>query len=241
MLAHDFVGIKAGDVDGSADVNGYKARIRSGSRNINYQINSIAEGTYTIKLSSDDALDLMGLQFDLNLNGGDIAELNSEVFALNEGNYHISEDNVKVVLSGHTGVAVDDDSNILTITVNSKVEPSLTLSNNDYSNVVLADLSSEDVRLNRVFGEEELVTQVLQNQPNPFSSQTTIDFVLGKSQNVEFSFFNSAGQQVHRRTSFFNKGTNNLVVSRDDLNDSGVIIYRMKTEEGVITKKMIVL
>ena len=241
QLAHDFVGIKAGDVDGSADVNGYKARIRSGSRNINYQINSIAEGTYSIKLSSADALDLMGLQFDLNLNGGDIAELNSEVFALNEGNYHISEDNVKVVLSGHTGVAVDDDSNILTITVNSKVEPSLTLSNNYYSNVVLADLSSEDVRLNRVFGEEELVTQVLQNQPNPFSSQTTIDFVLGKSQNVEFSFFNSAGQQVHRRTSFFNKGTNNLVVSRDDLNDSGVIIYRMKTEEGVITKKMIVL
>jgi len=240
-LAHDFVGIKAGDIDGSADVNGFKALIRSGSSNINYQINSIADGTYEIKLSSADALNLMGLQLDLNLNGGDIAELNSEVFALNEGNYHISDDNVKVVVTDHTSVAVDDDSNILTIIVNAKVEPSLTLSNNDYSNMVLADLSSEGVRLNRVFGEVELVTRVLQNQPNPFSSQTTIDFVIDKSQNVEFSFFNSAGQQVHRRTSFFNKGTNSIVVSGDELQDSGVIIYRMKTEEGVITKKMIVL
>ncbi len=241
MLSHDFVGIKSGDVDGSARVNDYKAVIRSGSRNINYKINSIAEGTYEIKLSSADALNLMGLQIDLNLNGGDITNLNSEVFALNEGNYQISDDNVKVVLSGHNGVAVNDDSNILTIIVNAKVEPSLTLSNNDYSNMVLADLSSEGVRLNRVFGEEELVTRVLQNQPNPFSTQTTIDFVIDKSQNVEFSFFNSAGQQVHRRISFFNKGTNSIVVSGDELQDSGVIIYRMKTEEGVITKKMIVL
>ena len=241
MLSHDFVGIKAGDVNGSADINGFKAKTRSASRNINYVVNSVGEDTYEIELSSADALNLMGLQFDLTLNGGDIADLSSEVFTLSEGNYHISDENLKIVLSGHTGVAVSDDSNILTLRVNSKVEPSLTLLNNDYSNVVLADLSSEGVRLNRVFGEQELVTQVIQNQPNPFSSQTTIEFILDKDQNVEFSFFNSAGQQVLRRASYFNKGANSLVISGDDLQSTGLIMYRMKTEEGVFTKKMIVL
>ena len=241
MLAHDFIGIKAGDVNGSADINGFKARTRSASRNINYIVNSIGKDTYEIALSSAEALDLMGLQFDLNLNGGDIAELSSDVFTLNKGNYNISDENLKVVLSDHSGVAVGDDSNILTITVNSKVEPSLTLTSNDYSNVVLADLSSDGVRLNRVFGEEELVTRVIQNQPNPFSSQTTIEFILDKDQNVEFSFFNSAGQQVLRRASFFNKGANSLMISGDDLQSKGLIMYRMKTEDGVFTKKMIVL
>lgn len=241
MLAHDFIGIKAGDVDGSADINRFKAQTRSASKNVNYVVTSIGEDTYEIKLSSADALNLMGVQFDLTLSGGDIATLSSDVFTLTEGNYHISDENLKVVLSGHTSVAVGDDSAILTLTVRSRVEPSLTLSNNEYSNVVLADLRSEGVRLNRVFGEEELVTRVIQNQPNPFSTQTTIDFILDNDQNVEFSFFNSAGQQVLRSSSFYNKGANSLVVTGDDLQSKGLIIYRMKTEDGVFTKKMIVL
>ena len=240
-LAHDFVGIKAGDVDGSADINGFKAVIRSGSKDINYCIQSIAEGTYEIKLSSADALELMGLQFDLDLRGGDIAALSSDVFSLNEGNYNITDDNVKVVLSGHNGTTVGDDSNILTLRVNAMVEPSLTLANSDYSSLVLGNLSTEGVRLNKVIGDEELTTQLIQNQPNPFSAQTTIDFVLDKDQNVEFSFFNSAGQQVFRNTSFFSKGANSLVVTGDDLQDSGLIIYTMKTDSGILTRKMIVL
>ncbi len=85
-----------------------------------------------------------------------------------------------------------------------------------------------------------------QNYPNPFNPQTTIYYEITKTDFVELSVYNLLGQKI--RTLVREKqspGEHQIIW--DGRNDrgapvvSGVYLYRLKTGEGLITKKMILV
>lgn len=85
-----------------------------------------------------------------------------------------------------------------------------------------------------------------QNRPNPFNSETVIEYSLPKATHVKIAIYNILGQRVrtlfdqeetagHKRLIWDGKNEKGEVVS------SGIYFYMMETEEFVRTKKMVLL
>ena len=82
---------------------------------------------------------------------------------------------------------------------------------------------------------------VYQNEPNPFSVNTTIAFDLPENSEVGVSYYNSSGQLLRKTTNTFSKGRNEIRVSKEELNHSGLIYYKIDSEFGSAMRKMILL
>lgn len=79
------------------------------------------------------------------------------------------------------------------------------------------------------------------NYPNPFNPTTTIGFDLLKAGSVELRLFNSLGQEVKTVTrAQLPAGSYQMTVSLAD-QPSGIYIYQLKTENAVVSKKMLYL
>ena len=81
-----------------------------------------------------------------------------------------------------------------------------------------------------------------QNYPNPFNPTTTIKFGLNKKQNVSLSVFNLNGELVSNlvNDSELSAGSYEVTFDASRL-ASGTYFYKLQTENGSITKKMILL
>jgi predicted extracellular nuclease len=80
-----------------------------------------------------------------------------------------------------------------------------------------------------------------QNYPNPFNPSTTISYNLPASGNVTLKVFNLLGQQVKELVNQFQTaGHYTLRFDAAGL-PSGVYLYRLVTESGALTKKMLML
>jgi hypothetical protein len=80
-----------------------------------------------------------------------------------------------------------------------------------------------------------------QNYPNPFNPNTTIEFSLRKTSKVNLSVYDVLGKEVANLVN----GVKTAGIHRatfDGVNlTSGIYFYRLKTENGVFTKKLTLL
>jgi hypothetical protein len=80
-----------------------------------------------------------------------------------------------------------------------------------------------------------------QNYPNPFNPSTIITYQLGSSQNVILVVYDQLGRRVALlQNGPRNSGTHQVTFDATNLS-SGVYFYRLKTEAGIITKKMLLI
>ncbi len=83
--------------------------------------------------------------------------------------------------------------------------------------------------------------ELLQNYPNPFNPSTRIDFQIPKSQNVEIKVFDILGKEIKTLLNGYKKaGKYSIEFSGNNL-PSGIYFYRIKTNEYVNIKKMILV
>jgi hypothetical protein len=92
--------------------------------------------------------------------------------------------------------------------------------------------------------EKEVVPYTLtlaQNYPNPFNPKTTINYELPVSNKVELSIFNILGQKVVQLVSG-NQQAGTYQVKWDASGfSSGIYFYRLKTENQLLIRKMMLL
>lgn len=86
-------------------------------------------------------------------------------------------------------------------------------------------------------GNYPLSTTLFQNYPNPFNPTTTFTFELSKPDQVRFSIFNMIGQEVAvLQNNRLSAGSHSVNFDASNL-ASGTYFYRLKTADGVLTKK----
>jgi len=93
------------------------------------------------------------------------------------------------------------------------------------------------------FGNDEIINEfeLYQNSPNPFTDETTVNFVLGNQENVEITITDIQGRQVKRIKETFNKGINTITLNSDELGYSGVYYLTLKTNNNIATIKMVAI
>lgn len=84
------------------------------------------------------------------------------------------------------------------------------------------------------------------NFPNPFNPETTLFFSLPNEQKIELTIYNLKGQKVRQLAKGqFPSGNNSIVWNGKDANGkpvgSGIYFYKLKTDDKVISKKMLLL
>ena len=83
--------------------------------------------------------------------------------------------------------------------------------------------------------------ELFDNYPNPFNPCTTIEFALAENANVELSVFNMLGEKISELINGYrSSGKYSVDFNGADI-PSGIYIYRLKTDNILLTKKMVLI
>ena len=80
-----------------------------------------------------------------------------------------------------------------------------------------------------------------QNEPNPFETRTKISFHLPIESQAKLTIYDAAGRILKQIEQRFAKGYNEIPLSKEDINASGILFYRLDTPTHSATKKMIIV
>ena len=81
--------------------------------------------------------------------------------------------------------------------------------------------------------------EVYQNQPNPFSNSTSVQFYLPTENTITFSIFSATGKLIQSRAGKFEAGMHSLHFDGTQF-PKGVLIYQLKAGDTVKSMKMVV-
>ena len=89
--------------------------------------------------------------------------------------------------------------------------------------------------------EENFLTELSQNAPNPFSDFTTINYCLAKLGNVLLTIKDLYGRDKIILVNERQLAGNHSVEFRNQILNSGTYIYVLETDDGIISRKMLVV
>jgi len=116
----------------------------------------------------------------------------------------------------------------------------------DTTNLESCKTEFDSVQYNSILLKENQFSQperfeLFNNYPNPFNPCTTIEFSLATNTHVELSVYNLLGEKVADLiNSYKTKGRYSAVFNGKDI-PSGIYIYRLKTDNILLTKKMVLI
>jgi len=249
----NFIGVKVGDVNGTADhtsavdTDGLVSSEDRNTSKLAFQtedMSLIMGETYTIpfKASSQDAI--IGYQFTLNYNQDALtfeslntsATLKPENMAMDNGTIRTSWNAIDAVDAEALSFAMTFTAN-----KNGRLSDLLSIQSNP-TRAEAYDANLEVLPLNLTFTESAVTDlQLYQNQPNPFKGSTTIGFELPENSAVQLQVFDVAGKQLQLIEGDYSKGYNAIELTNANLKASGVLYYQLHTQFGSLTKKMMVI
>ncbi len=241
-----FTAIKVGDLNNTATTSGLQI---SESRNAKEQLSIEVEDQFvnkgdilTLPIKVHDLASLLGLQMALELDGLEIINLASGK-AMPHQYKQISATNVNIVWDQFS----QNHSAQHLMELKVKATATGRLKNMIYiedTRSALAYNEAEEVLIPQLNFVDKSVTSdqfsLLPNQPNPFYTQTTIQFVLPVNQSLSLKVFDVSGKLVFNQTIEGVKGENNYTLNRSDLgNNNGIYVYQLSSSAGTLSDKLI--
>jgi hypothetical protein len=253
----NFIGIKIGDLNGSASPNSIAGSSEERSNGeLVFAINDtemVAGETYTVDFTAKDFAGILGYQytfaFDQNvveftdIQAGELTNLDNSNFGmtmLNEGIITTSWNN-------SDAVTLEDDAVLFSMTFVAK------------SNALLSDAISLNSRFTKAEGYNNNLDRLdialefngstvvsgdfdlYQNQPNPFKDETVIGFNLPESTFAKLTVYDVSGKVLSVIEGDYAKGYNEVSLNRAQLAGTGVLYYQLDTDTNSATKKMILI
>jgi hypothetical protein len=245
-MAVDFTGIKIGDVNGDAIAN---SRQSIGTRSTENWILEISD----VPLYENESFEIpfygnieevKGIQLALQLEGCYNLTLESGIMDIKDDEYHSTNDMLK--LSHINLESIEEAGSDLLFILKGMSSVNASASelfsgglNQNFSEVYIgSNLEKHGVAFNwRNAVTDHLILN--QNAPNPWRTQTIVRFNMPKSGEASFVIRDMVGKSVFSRNAFYNRGDNNIMITNDELPVSGVLIYEIKFDDQVLTRKMI--
>jgi hypothetical protein len=239
----NFVGVKIGDVNGSAKANNLvgDATERSvGTIVFDVQDAKLKAGeTRTVEFKAKEMKAINAYQFTMNFDKEALEVVS--VGGLNESNFGLSLlSQGAITLSNESATA----EQVITVTFKAKEAVQLSSAISVGSNYTAAEAytvsgDKYDVALS-FNGTIAGNFQLLQNQPNPYNGKTVIGFVLPEASNATMTIFDATGRTLKVIKGDYAKGYNEIVVEKGEINAVGILSYRLTTSSHSATKQMIV-
>jgi hypothetical protein len=237
LMNNDFVGIKVGDVNGTAIPSALiSADDRSnGELLIDVEDRSVKAGeVFTVNFKAAEKV--LGYQFTLNLKNVEVVEMLPGT-NMTEGNFGVFGDAITTSVNG--------DASEFGVTFRAKRGGRLSEMLSISSRITKAEAYSKGaermgVALRYSTGQVAGVGfEVYQNQPNPWVNKTVIGFHIPEATDVTLTIFDETGRMLHQETGDYAAGYNAFMLDRALVNTTGVLYYKVETSTDSAVKSMI--
>jgi hypothetical protein len=246
----DMVAVKIGDVNGSAVLSSSMSNVepRSGkSLNLMVEKKTMEAGeTVEIPVYASELSMLSGMQFTMNLHGVTFERMIPGKMPLEQSDLGLISKNILTVsFASQQELRLFAEDVLFTVVVKA---------NQDVNAEEAIEISSEITNAEAYFenltvGSVKLISRaqstplivLRQNEPNPFVHQTVISYDMPVASKVTLTVHDVSGKVVSSRSIDAQKGMNSEVFTRQELGQSGVLYYTLKSGEFTSTLKMIVI
>ena len=248
MMQEDFVGVKMGDVNNTANVRSNNDDIDSRSNmaiKMSFEDIAFEEGEIVeVILESEDLDAVSGMQFTLesdklellSAEGIDVEIDNNNLARLSESSttfsWHSEKANEIKQLMKLRFVAKSAGIASESIEINSNL-----LSSEAYVGNALDIIPVTLTGRNNTEQNFELY----QNKPNPFNGSTTVSFVLPEATEATLSVMDVTGRVLWSYKDQFEMGTQSIIISKRDINATGILYYQLEAGDFSAVKKMIII
>jgi len=252
-MDNDFMAVKIGDVDMSADTDGLQGNggiesrsgkaLTLGMDNVSFTNGELVQ----LPITAANAAQVIGLQFTLEAQGLQYESITAAAMAVSDDNVAAIDGDITV--SWNDVVAQDYDADEVLFVLNYRARTNGTTQDAIEISSSLTDAEAYDAELNTVdvdvvFRGEAVASEVVafelkQNAPNPFADQTTISFMLPEAGQATLRVFDITGKVVAAYGGTYSKGANELILDGTELQTTGVMYYQLEYAGQVATKKMI--
>jgi len=244
MLTVDFIGVKIGDVNGSARPNslvGAETRNAAGTFVLTTADQFVTAGeTVNVTFTAANIAEVAGYQFTMNFAGLELASLVDGVAKAE--NFNTS---LRGALATSWNGEADANAALFTATFTAQTSGLLSNLMNVNSDVTTAEAYSKageamDIAL-EFTGSVASGFELMQNTPNPFNGETVIGFTLPQAGSATLTVMDVQGKVLRAVTNDFVKGYNQISLNAKELGATGILHYQLESASNVATKKMIIL
>jgi hypothetical protein len=240
----NFVSIKVGDPNNSANPGFTAANPRNDNKQIAFELEDIiveAGKVYDIPFRLLKAEKVQSYQFTLDFNGLELLDFKEGILTKEHvGLKHINRGLMTASWSISKATKMADapwfslrfkakkDGNLSEIlTLNSDLTPMEAYDD---------EFESTDLAL-RFVKETTAELELYQNRPNPFKKETLIGFNLPKAGPIQLTILDINGKEIKQMQAAFERGYHEIHLDIENL-PRGILYYRLQTENGMRIKKM---
>jgi len=233
----EFIGVKIGDVNGTAKANKISDATERSIKNRTFELQDIEiqeNGNQEIRLPITDLFEQDGFQIALKINPNFINELSIE--GLDPESYHFNKSTGELFVSYVNGLSIGNE---LVINIIAKktcwLHEIVQFSNDKLSNEYYADNQSH--KFDFIFSNQKF--NVGSPQPNPFHYNTQMTIFTPEPEILKIEIIRSDGALMHQRNMYCQKGENILQLSQTDMKEGGVYQCVIKSKQGISVQKII--
>jgi subtilisin-like proprotein convertase family protein len=251
----NFIGVKIGDINGSATANIGGSSVESRSNTVlTFEVEPVTatEGQYfEVPVYANEFENIFGFQHTLTF---DVSKM--ELINIASGALNINESNFGThrLSEGLLTASWNEDKPVSVIST----EPLFTLkfkANAAINHAQVLQMVS-DVTPAMAFDNDQKVLQtklnvrsvrhdgaytLMQNKPNPFTDKTSISFTLPENGQAILKVFDLTGKTIKVVSGDYSKGENTIELMKSELGTSVVLMYQLESGTYTETKKMIIL
>jgi hypothetical protein len=254
----DFVGVKIGDINGSARTSRNTLSVSS-NRNSSFKlmVNDLklqSDQEYSIPIKANNLSNCLGFQFTLQFDPKVLQFLGIEqgIAKMQDEHFGYTKlDEGLIAVSWNTPYPINgfDDNALFSLifAVNSDAILSDVLElNSKIANALIVSTAMEESVLTLEFTAVDSTPEIgafelFQNTPNPFLNETSIKFSLPQSMFAKIAIFDGNGRVVYQIQGNFKEGVNEVGLDRSVLSQKGMYYYQLESGQFRGTKKMICL
>lgn len=249
-IVNEWVGVKLGDIDNSADPSGLGKNQTRSSMYVHAQDRDVKAGEEVLVAIDATHLDeLEACQFTLqtNLQRAEIIEVVPLQEGLTYGNFNLSLKHLGILPFAWTNAEDAPVGKLFALRLRVLTDGRLseTLSMSDDITTALSYVDGNESAMGIQFVDEqnegEDAVALFQNQPNPWSVSTEISFYLPNDRSVLLTIIDANGKTVWSEEAQYEKGYNQVLIEKSKLNTSGVFYYQIQTDDFFASKKMLIL
>lgn len=255
IMDNDFIAVKVGDVNNSAVMSAKDNSTESRSSQTlsmvvadhDFEKGDLVKAHFT----ADNFNQVAGAQWTLNFDAKmlEFVKVESEGLNMESDNYNATQAaQGKIAFSWNDamGKTIANDKVLFTVEFRA-------ITNNTISNTIkltsditkaeayTQDLSKINVALTFRSNNEDNMFELGQNNPNPFTSSTIINFNLPQAGQATLTVYDMTGKILKNISGQYAKGKNEISLSAIDFNAQGVMFYELESMGQKSTKKMIYL
>jgi hypothetical protein len=250
QVTDDFVGVKVGDVNGSAIANSFMSADdrTSGTLLFDVQDRTVRAGE-TFAVTFTAAEQVIGYQFTLNLKGLQVMEIEPGE-GMKTNNFAVFADAMTTSFDVPAGsVAAPTFTVYFRATADGRLSKLMNISSRitkaeAYSGPTAQQPDSPTARMDVALRFNGTTVagvgfELYQNTPNPWINRTQIGFHLPDAAEATLTVYDETGRLLYTQTGDFAKGYNAFTIDRALINSTGALFYKVATDKDGDVKTMI--